>query len=91
MGERLSHTAGIQEEVIRALLANSLAVMDIANQLDLTPREVRDILQETLLQFGDPLPMANNIIPIAAHIPAEIPKLGGNGLRTLLAKSHSSN
>lgn len=89
MGERLSQTAVIQEEVIRALLANGRAIMDIAGQLDITPREVRDILHENLLQFGNPSPRPNSIIPVTAHVPAEIPNLDGNGLRKILAKGYT--
>ncbi|MCC8194190.1 MAG: hypothetical protein LIP28_06055 [Deltaproteobacteria bacterium] len=88
MAERLSHTAEIQEEVIRALLASAPAVMNIATQLDLTPREVRTILQETLMQFGDPQPRVSDAIPITAHA-VELPRLKGKELRSLLGKGRS--
>ena len=87
MAKRLSHTATIQEEVIRALLSNAPAVMDIAAQLDIAPREVRSILQETLLQFGDPMPHAGDTIPITAHTPSEYAHLNAGELRMLFANT----
>ena len=80
---RPAHTTDIHEEVIRALLANAPAVMDIAVQLDLTPREVRNILQETLLQFGEPQPQASDVIPITAHS-AGFPQMSLDELHQLL-------
>lgn len=85
MGDCSTKTVGIQKDVIRALLASTPGVMDIANQLDLTPREVRDILQENLIQLGGSLPQPNSVIPTAGRIPSDFPNLSG-GLRRLMSK-----
>ncbi len=77
MAYRLSHTAEIQEEVIRALLVNGPAITQIAEELSLTPREVRNILHETLLQFDESNQHPNDLIPIVAN-----PPLPPMGLRT---------
>lgn len=89
MGDSLAKTLGIQKDVIRALLASTPGVMDIASQLDITPREVRDILQENLLQLGGSLPQPNSVIPGTNRIASEFSNWGG-GLQRLMSKGHSS-
>ena len=87
MAEKLSHPVEIQEEMIRVLLANNRAIMDIAMQMELTPREVRNILQETLLQFGEPVQRVDDRIPIAAKAPPDLLRLTTEELRSLLDKT----
>ena len=89
MGEKVPQTASIQVEMIRALLANGRAVMDLARQLDLTPREVRNILQESLMQFGEPALRADDRIPIAAHAPREMAHLTSGELGSLIGGGKS--
>ncbi len=89
MAGRLSQTASIQEEVIKALLVNAPAVMDIAEQLELTPREVRNILQESLLQIDGVDPYVNDVIPIVAKPSPAFPILSAEEKQMLVGGGRS--
>lgn len=86
MAEKISNSMELQEDMIRVLMADGKAIMNIAQQLDLTPREVRDILQESLMQLGNSPHTADDRIPIEARPPADLIRIASEGLRNLLEK-----
>ena len=82
MAGKLSQTTTIRESVIRALLMNAPAIMDLAAQLDLTPREVREILHESLLQVDGGDSYVNETIPIVAQLSPAFSLLDARGMYT---------
>lgn len=91
MAEKLTHTTEIQERMIRVLLADNQAVADIAMQMELTPRELRNVLQEGLLHFGDTAERADDRIPIATHPPAAIVRMAAAEARPFMNKNDKEN
>lgn len=86
----LHKTETQQEEVIRALLANGGAVMKLASQLDLKPREVRSILQELLMQLDELPSQANDCIPITAQLPENMSRRASDAIQSLFAREIKS-
>lgn len=83
MAEKMSQTADIHAQVIRALLANGPALMAIAHELELSTREIRNILYETLLHLDGENALASDAIPVTAKTPGEVANLISGGLNLL--------
>ena len=87
MAEKISHSMELQEDMIRVLMADGKSVMHIAQELDLTPREVRNILQETLMLLDNSQHTTEDRIPIEARPPADLLRIASEGLRSLLERN----
>lgn len=80
MGVRVSQAAEINGELFRALLTNAPAVAEIAEQLGLSPRDVTNIIHETLLQYDEYGPTQVGNIPIMAQNPPEFSCMNPGGM-----------